>query len=402
MHLRLRADHRSLPDQRRAGQDGPRLDARVLADLDPRVDEGARRIDDGDPGAHVPLRDLDAGQPLGLRQPDPVVDSHRQLGSRRRNDGHAPPVGHRHRDQVGEVVLPRRRGGHGRDVGAQPAGVEAVGPRVHFVDGAGGRIGRRLLHDRPDRAVGAPHHAAVAGRVGDPRGEERDAGTSVGLRPLQRDEELGGHERRVAHRHHHLPDLAGELRQPRPHGVGGAQLRLLSHAPCTIAEMRLDLVRVVTGDHHLLLDAGRGQRGQDVVEHRAARHRVQHLWQAGSHASSLAGGQHDRRGDGHDPAGSCAASAIISISTRAPFGSARTATVVARRVRRRQVARVRLVDGGEVGHVDQEDGRLHHPIEASPGRLEQRRRGCAGPDRPGRRSRRGGCRSRARRRPVPP
>ena len=137
------------------------------------------------------------------------------------------------------------------------------------------------------------------------------------------------------------PTSRGDLREAGADRVGGPELRLLANAQRAVAEVRLHLLGVVPGDHHLLLDAGRAQRGEDVVEHRPARHRVQHLGQAGPHAGSLAGGQHDRRGDGHDPAGSCAASATISISTRAPFGSARTATVVRAGYGRRQVAGVR-------------------------------------------------------------
>ena len=68
--------------------------------------------------------------------------------------------------------------------------------------------------------------------------------------------------------------------------------------------------------------------------------------------------------------------AIASISTWAPRGSADTCTVDARRRRVREVAAVHLVDQGEVLQVGEEDGRLHHIGQRAPAAFSTADRFC--------------------------
>src|SRR3990170_3166372 len=69
--MRVRADLDILRDDRGALEHGPWLDARVLSDLDPRVDAGGRRVDDRHAVAHVGLGDAAPHALLGHGQPDP-------------------------------------------------------------------------------------------------------------------------------------------------------------------------------------------------------------------------------------------------------------------------------------------------------------------------------------------
>ena len=69
-------DARVAPDGRccpRSTTPGSMVD--VLGDRDAGVDEGAGRIDDRDPRAHVPLVDAQAHLDLGVGQLDAVVDA---------------------------------------------------------------------------------------------------------------------------------------------------------------------------------------------------------------------------------------------------------------------------------------------------------------------------------------
>ena len=145
-------------------------------------------------------------------------------------------------------------------------------------------------------------------------------------------------------------DVGRDLREGGPHGIGGAQLRVLAHGPRPAVEGGLHHVGLVAGDDDHRIGARCGQSGQDVVDHRPAGERVQDLGDARPHAGALAGGQDDGGRSGHatgrsrggirvtdgrrrlNRASTCAhqspATATASISTWAPAGRAVTTTVV--------------------------------------------------------------------------
>ena len=315
-------------DDGRSREDGPRLDPGVLPDLHRRVDERAGWVDDGHPRPHVALRDLAPHDQLRGGELQPVIDPHRQLRTGRADDHRLPTRRGRDRHQIGEVVLARRRGRNCTDVGAQPSAVEAVGACVHLAERSGLRIGIALLDDRTHGAVGGADDAAVAGWVGRPRGKQGEAGVARGLGLQELGKERCRDERRIRHRHHDLVRVGGDLLEAGTNGIGGPLLRLLAHRSRPPREQRLDLFRSMPDHDNWLLDPGRGERGQHVLEHRASGERVENLRQARAHAGSLSGGKDDRRRARHDRSGSSSgASATISISTRAPLGSAFTAIV---------------------------------------------------------------------------
>ena len=275
--MRVRTDDRRTTDAARAGDDGPRLDPRIRLDLHARVDERARRVDDRHPGAHVTIVDVVAQAPLGGRERDAVVDAVRQLGIRRVDDRHPSPGADRERHEIGQVVLARPRGRHLAEVGAQPCRVEAVGAHVHLVDAEGGRVRVAMLDDGGRVAVRIADDAAVAGRIGEVRGEQGDRSLALRLLAEQGLEEVGGDERRIAHRDEHVTRRGRHPGQPDPHRVRGPQLGLLPHGDRGAVDRGLDLRAAVAGHQHAVLDAGRRQRVEDVADHRTPGKRVKDL-----------------------------------------------------------------------------------------------------------------------------
>ena len=71
------------------------------------VDPGRRRIDDRHPVAHVRLDDAAAHAILGRRERDAVVDADRVRGVVGLDDAHGAAVGHRHGNEVRQVLARR-------------------------------------------------------------------------------------------------------------------------------------------------------------------------------------------------------------------------------------------------------------------------------------------------------
>jgi hypothetical protein len=208
-----------------------------------------------------------------------------------------------HRDRVGQVVLALHvLGADAAQRRCQQRPTEAVDRRVHFGDEPLVVGGVRVLDDRFHLVVLSPHDAAVARRVVDDRGQQRCRGfllTVDGREPRQR---LGAQQRRVAGHQKNVvfvEELIREGGERDARRVTRAALHALldeldGHRDRELIVQRLgDALGAVTDDHHDLGERQRGERGDDVQQHRTPAQRVQHLGGRGLHARAFARGEHD-------------------------------------------------------------------------------------------------------------
>ena len=295
IELRVRADDGVLPDHRGSLEHAPWFDPRVLADLDPGVDVRGLRISDGHPGAHVPLRDLAAHQALRRRELDPIVDAHGQVRIRSAHHSNPASGADRQRHQIGQVELALGARRHVAHVRAQPGGVEAVGAHVDLVNRARIRVSVRLLHDGAGVPGFVAQDPAVPRWIRDLRAQEGNRRFAFGLLMNECLEQLGGDQRCITHRDQDLANAGRHTIETHPHGIRGAQLRVLLDAR-RAGEEGLDLIGTVADHHDPVLDSRTAYRVEDVTEDRTAGERVEDLGKAGTHPRPLAGGQDDGRG----------------------------------------------------------------------------------------------------------
>jgi hypothetical protein len=188
-----------------------------------------------------------------------VDAQHLGLVGRRAGD-HRHGVGHRHRDDVGQVVLAlcvvvlqrrdpalQRRGRRRHHAGVDLAQRAFVFARVLVLD------------DRAHAAAGAAHDAAVAARVGEGDRQQRQLRAAAGRG--QRGGGGGAHERHVAVEDQRRLEALVERRQRLQHRVAGAELRLLAHEDRCTGSAPFDLGRAMAGDDD---GARRPQRGGGV------------------------------------------------------------------------------------------------------------------------------------------
>src|SRR5579862_7825716 len=226
-----------------------------------------------------------------------VVDAKDLAGIARADRVHRNSVFHRHRDDVGQVVLAL---GIVRLEPRDPAAEELRGcgqhARVAFADGAlrGSRV--FLLDDLLYEAAPAAHDATVAvGALGSHGQQRHLALAGEGEEPL---ESLAGDQRHVSIEHEH-DVAAGNLRHhlqqrvPRAETLGlqrpGELLRgeYLTHALAAVAIDDVDRIRLE-----------RSRRVDHVLEQWTAGKRLQHLRDRRLHALALARGENDDRQHG--------------------------------------------------------------------------------------------------------
>ena len=199
----IRADGRG-PEELGRGQH-----RRVATDGHVDVDPRRRRVDDRHAVAHVPLADPAVELAAERGELDPVVDA---LGlpevvEHVRPHGASGLAGDR--DDVGEVLLALGVvGAHPGQGVAQDVDVEGVDARVDLGDRPLAVGGVTVLDDALDASVGAAHDPAVARRVGEVRGDDRDDAARAVVRRGQLEERVTGEERDVAVRD---DDSAGQV-----------------------------------------------------------------------------------------------------------------------------------------------------------------------------------------------
>ena len=229
---------------------------------------------------------------LRLGELDLVVDAE-HLGDRRRSEWRdLDLVLHRHRDDVGQVVLALRIGiaqlgeptaqaldRHRHDAGVALADLALAGVRV-------------LLFDDPQYfATRIAHDAAVSGGIGELDGEQSER-----LRTRERDQRaqrLRLHQRHIAVEHEH--DLiVMQRRQRLLHGVPGALLLRLQHPGAArrndgeiSGERGLYLLATVTV-HDMHRGGLEGARSREYMpEQRPTGERLQNFRQRGVHPFAL-------------------------------------------------------------------------------------------------------------------
>jgi hypothetical protein len=182
----------------------------------------------------------------------------------RRRGHHRHALGHRHGDDVGQVVLAL----HVVVLQRRDPALQRCGGRGHHagVDLANGALRRTrvLLLDDGAHGLALAHDAAVATGVVEHQGQQREALPATGL--YQRTRRVGAHQRHVA-----VEDqcraLVVEQRQGLPHGVAGAELRFLAHAQRTrCGGHRLDLIGAIARDHQRAVRVQLSAGGQDMLQ----------------------------------------------------------------------------------------------------------------------------------------
>ncbi len=205
--------------------------------------------------------------------------------------GHHQPVGHRHGDHVGQVVLAL-----GVAVGqpSQPV-AEALArygenAGIAFADELLLRRGVLVLDNGLDHPLPVAHDAAIAGRIGQLHGQQR----KLLLTDLvqQSFEGLRFDQRYVTIENQH--PLGAERGQCLRHGVPRPQLFGLDHEIQVRRRQLLANPLGAVADHHMNgigLQAAR--RLDDMGEHRLAGDRMKNLGQGRTHASALTGSEND-------------------------------------------------------------------------------------------------------------
>ena len=283
-------DAAGLADDGLALDVGEGLDDRVLTDADGAVDEGARRVRDGDAGRHVAVEDPLSHRRDGTRQRGSVVDAHRLVAVLDADDVHRPHV----LQHVGQVELARLvvLGDLGQRLDERPA-LEAVQADVDLRAGAvaGGRV--LPLHDAFESAIGAAHDAAVVpARILD-RGDGRlGARAAVSVDYLAHG--FGGEQWRVGVHDEHVAarqDLGGHLLHGMPRALRLALVDDLSPA----VQMRGHLGVMRADDGLYVGRAGAFDRVHHPVDHGPSADGMKHLRGARPHPSAVPGGEDDSR-----------------------------------------------------------------------------------------------------------
>jgi len=177
---------------------------------------------------------------------------------------------------------------------ALPPGLAFAAASVDFVEGAFGLARVAVLDDARDGAVFA-NDPAVAGRVGEARGEHGRCGARGAVFLDERRDRRPAQERDVAREQQHVAVRVAEHRFGLQQRVAGADLRVLRHEPAAApAHCRLHRVGLMADHDGHRRRAGRAGGVEDVVEQGPSGELVQHLGPLGFHPCALAGGQnHD-------------------------------------------------------------------------------------------------------------
>jgi hypothetical protein len=203
------------------------------------------------------------------------------------------PVLHRQLDRVRQVVLALFREPDARQGIPQPVRTEAVGANVQLLDLLLLLGGGALLDDGIHRSRRVAHDAAEAARILRDDGQQAERAGVVLLRLHEAGQRLGAQQGHVAVADKHQVRAAAEQRLRLHDRVGRAKLRLLDGGLCRPVEELDDLLRPVP-DHDNGLPAGGGADGlQHVPDHGFAGEGMEHLRQAGFHASALPGREQD-------------------------------------------------------------------------------------------------------------
>jgi hypothetical protein len=157
-----------------------------------------------------------------------------------------------------------------------------------------------VVDDGLHAAVLPPHDAAVAGRVGQPGGQDRSGHAALVVEPGQVGQRLGPQERGVAGDDDDVAlvvAVVGEDGEPDGNGVARPPLDPLLHELERHLGLPLqgldDLLRPVADDHDDPLQVQLRQGLDDVEQHRPTAQRVQHLRHGRLHPRALTGGEYD-------------------------------------------------------------------------------------------------------------
>ena len=283
-----------------AAQQGVGLEGDVPLEGDVGVDPGGRGVEDRHPGPHPGVEGAPVELAVQRGELDPVVDT---LGLPGVGDGqgtHPLAVAARDRDDVGDVELALRVvGRQALERVAQRLGLEGVDAGVELADPQLVLGGVLLLHDPGDRPRRAAQDPAVAGRVVEVAGQQRDG---VGLGVMDGDEvgeRLAGEQRGVAVRHDDGALQARQVGEGALDGVAGAQLLLLhdrARLGRDVGEVGDDLVAAVADDDDEMGGLQRAGSSDGVVDQGPATDRVQDLRDRRLHPGALAGSEDDHGG----------------------------------------------------------------------------------------------------------
>ena len=214
---------------------------------------------------------------------------------------HASLVGPHDRQHIGQVELTLRVvGGDLAESGDERPTVERVDARADLADPhlelRG--VARRLRLDHAlDRAVGRPHHPAVAARVIEHRRRQRRRRARAGVRLGQPGQRLRVDQRMIRVQHDHRVRRL-DLRHRRLHGISRAQrLRLHRHRHLAVEHGRQRPVGPLDHDH--LPRAGSAGSRHRPGDHRPATHLVEQLRRSGAHPRALPGSKNDNDRRGH-------------------------------------------------------------------------------------------------------
>ena len=162
-------------------------------------------------------------------------------------------------------------------------------------------VGLLGLDDAQQAAVRIDHQPAVGEGVLGLEAQHNQVGVAARLE--HRLDALGVQQRGVGIGHHHVAGEAGQGALGGPHGVSGAQRRVLDRHRVraeAFGGVAGDLGRVGAGHHHDPFAAQGLGRVDGAVEQGAAADPVQDLGQGGPHSRALARGQDDGGACGHE------------------------------------------------------------------------------------------------------
>ena len=304
------ADHAMRPDAHAVAQAHVALEHAADVDLDVHAAREraaqveARRVGQAHAGVHLRVGVAALQPAFETRQLGRAVDAQHLGLVDRLGRADFDVVGHRVRDDVGQVVLALR-------VGVRQLGQPLLEPRGRRGHDAGVDLGdlalqrRRVLlfDDGPHQAnavgvagLDVAHDAAVAERVGQIDGQQREVLAGAGRD--QRAQRLGADQRHVAVEHQR-DAVVGQHRHRLLHRVAGAELRHLAHEFALRAgERGFDGFRPVAGDDDALRWRQRLGGGEHVGQQRLPAERVQHLRARRPHPRAFARG-HDHDAERH-------------------------------------------------------------------------------------------------------
>ena len=211
---------------------------------------------------------------------------------------HLHAIGHRHGDDVGQVVLAL-----GiivvefREPLCQLLGRHSHDAAVDLVDGAFFRASIFLLHDALHRALGIAHDTAIAHGVVQRHGQQCHACASSGRHQILQDGRL--RQRHITREHHHHAVIC-QHRHGLLHGMACTQLGLLAHKLqiqhiCTapLRNRRFHLLCTMAGNHYRRACLQLCSRIQHMLQQRTPSQLLQHLGGLAFHACALTGSHDD-------------------------------------------------------------------------------------------------------------